>query len=31
MVSPARLVRAFSAWREHANQAEVLRGLVATA
>ena len=31
MVSPARLVRAFSAWREHANQAEVLGGLVATA
>ena len=31
MTSPVRLLRAFSAWRRHASQAEVLGGLVATA
>ena len=31
MVSPARLVRALGAWRQHANQTEVLGGLVGTA
>jgi hypothetical protein len=31
MVSPARLVKAFSTWRKHATQAEVLGGLVGTA
>jgi hypothetical protein len=31
MTSPVRLLRAFSAWRKHASQAEVLGGLVATA
>ena len=31
MTSPARLVRAFGAWRRHASQTEVLGGLVGTA
>lgn len=31
MVSPVRLVRALSAWRKHASQAEVLGGLFVTA
>jgi hypothetical protein len=31
MVSPVRLVRALTAWRQHATQAEVLGGLVGTA
>ena len=31
MTSPVRLLRAFSAWRRHASQTEVLGGLVATA
>ncbi len=31
MVSPVKLVRALGAWRKHANQAEVLGGLVPTA
>ncbi len=31
MVSPVRLVRALTQWREHAAQAEVLGGLVGTA
>jgi hypothetical protein len=31
MTSPVRLLRAFSAWRKHASQTEVLGGLVATA
>jgi hypothetical protein len=31
MVSPARLVKAFSTWRKHATQTEVLGGLVGTA
>jgi hypothetical protein len=31
MVSPARLVRALSEWRQHASHAEVLGGLVGTA
>jgi hypothetical protein len=31
MVSPARLVKAFSTWRNHATQTEVLGGLVGTA
>jgi hypothetical protein len=30
MTSPARLLGAFSAWRQHASQTEVLGGLVAT-
>jgi hypothetical protein len=31
MVSPVRLVKALSDWRKHANQADVLGGLVGTA
>jgi hypothetical protein len=31
MTSPARLVKAFGAWRKHASQTEVLGGLVGTA
>jgi hypothetical protein len=31
MTSPARLVRAFGAWRKYATQTEVLGGLVGTA
>jgi hypothetical protein len=31
MVSPVRLVRALSTWRQHATQTEVLGGLVAAA
>jgi hypothetical protein len=31
MVSPVRLVKAFSTWRKHATQTEVLGGLVGTA
>jgi hypothetical protein len=31
MTSPVRLLRAFSAWRKHATQTEVLGGLVGTA
>ena len=31
MVSPVRLVKALSAWRQHATQTEVLGGLVGTA
>ena len=31
MTSPVRLLRAFSAWRRHASQTEVLGGLVAAA
>ncbi len=31
MVSPVRLVRALSAWRKHASQAQVLGGLFAAA
>ena len=31
MVSPVRLVRALSTWRQHATKTEVLGGLVGTA
>jgi len=31
MTSPARLVKAFGAWRKHVTQTEVLGGLVGTA
>jgi hypothetical protein len=31
MTSPARLVKAYGAWRKHASQTEVLGGLVGTA
>jgi hypothetical protein len=31
MVPPARLVRALTNWKQHANQAHVLGGLVGTA
>ena len=31
MTSPARLVRAFGAWRKHLSETEVLGGLVGTA
>lgn len=31
MVSPAQLVRALHAWREHASHAEAIGGLVGTA
>jgi len=31
MTSPARLVKAFGAWRKHASQTEVLGGMVGTA
>ena len=31
MTSPARLLRAFGAWRKHVSQTEVLGGLVGTA
>ena len=31
MISPARLARALSSWREHASHTEVIGGLVGTA
>ena len=31
MTSPARLLKAFGAWRKHVTQTEVLGGLVGTA